>query len=249
MLSEEFVAQGNWLFRHRGVVPAVSIIPFTIAVLDWRDLYSSHYAQNLWAAGCLGISIIGLLIRAATIGRIPRGTSGCNTHGQKAARLNTTGMYSLMRNPLYFGNFMIWLGIMAVFHDFMLLLWFLCAFWLYYERIILAEELFLEESFGESYRQWARRTPAFWPRLSGWERPALPFSIRAVLRRDYGACLGVTAAYYIVDAAHHLLTDRVFRPDPLWTGLLVVGLFQFLVLRSLKKHTAVLDLANRELPA
>ncbi|MGB8874133.1 MAG: hypothetical protein WCC75_12145, partial [Desulfobaccales bacterium] len=41
----------------------------------------------------------------------PRGTSGRNTQGQVAETLNTTGIYSLVRNPLYLGNFLIWLGL------------------------------------------------------------------------------------------------------------------------------------------
>ena len=45
------------------------------------------------------------------MGFAPRGTSGRNTLGQVAEVLNTSGMYSVVRNPLYLGNFVIWLGL------------------------------------------------------------------------------------------------------------------------------------------
>ena len=34
------------------------------------------------------------------------------------------------------------------------------AFWIYYERIMFAEEAFLRQKFGETYRRWAATTPS-----------------------------------------------------------------------------------------
>ncbi len=36
---------------------------------------------------------------------------------------------------------------------------------LYYERIICAEETFLQQKFGKAYTDWAARTPVFIPNL------------------------------------------------------------------------------------
>ena len=63
------------------------------------------------------------------------------------------------------------------------------AFWLYYERIMFAEESFLRQKFGETYQQWAATTPAFLPRFSQWRKPSLPFSWLNVLRREYSGLM------------------------------------------------------------
>jgi len=77
---------------------------------------------------------------------VPKNTSG-RTNSLIAERLNTTGMYSIVRHPLYLGNFLIVFGIVL----FIQVLWFgiivLAGYWFYYERIIFAEEEFLRKRF------------------------------------------------------------------------------------------------------
>ncbi|MGC9453013.1 MAG: methyltransferase family protein, partial [Oceanipulchritudo sp.] len=50
------------------------------------------------------------------------GTSGRNTKQQVAYSLNTTGFYSVVRNPLYLGNFFMYLGIALFTHHWWLVL-------------------------------------------------------------------------------------------------------------------------------
>ena len=103
--------QGNFLFRYRGQIPIfifLLAIPF-IFITDYSS-YSSDYLSFFILFGVF-ISMLGFLIRFYTIGTTPRGTSGRNTRKQVALELNTTGVYSLLRHPLYLGNFLIWLGI------------------------------------------------------------------------------------------------------------------------------------------
>lgn len=126
---------------------------------------------------------MGLFIRCMVIGYAPRRTSGRNTDGQKAETLNTSGIYSIVRHPLYLGNFFIFIG-MALFTQ---VPWFVLiavlAFCLYYERIMFAEEKFLRGKFGDEYLRWADRRPAFIPSFKHYQKPALRFSFRNVLNR------------------------------------------------------------------
>ena len=77
-----------------------------------------------------------------------------------ADSLNTTGIYSLVRHPLYLGNFLMWLGVSLLTCHAGFILLFVLAYWLYYERIMFAEEQFLRRKFGKRYLTWANRTPA-----------------------------------------------------------------------------------------
>lgn len=199
-----------------------------------------------WEILCLLISFFGLTIRALTVGYAPKRTSGRNTtKGQVANVLNTTGMYSIVRHPLYLGNFMIWLGISL----FVRLWWFslvsILIFWLYYERIMFAEEEFLRKQFGDVYFDWAKKTPAFFPTFKNWQRPQLPFSFRAVLKREYLDFFGVIAAFSLLEFVGDAVVEGRLTLDWLWLIIFIVGLIMFLTLRTLRKKTRILHVDGR----
>ncbi|MBW6498500.1 MAG: DUF1295 domain-containing protein [Bacteroidales bacterium] len=63
---------------------------------------------------CLFFCLLGFGIRIYIVGHTPKNTSGRNTSGQLADELNTTGVYSVVRHPLYLGNFFMWLGMAVI---------------------------------------------------------------------------------------------------------------------------------------
>ena len=79
-------------------------------------------------------------------------------------RLVTYGAFSWSRNPLYNGNFLIWIGFAVISG----VLWFLpiaiVVFALEYSLIVRYEEGVLESTFGEEYLAYKRRTPRWIPR-------------------------------------------------------------------------------------
>ena len=52
------------------------------------------------------LCFVGFLVRFYTIATSAKDTSGRNTKQQVANSLNTKGIYSIIRHPLYFGNYM-----------------------------------------------------------------------------------------------------------------------------------------------
>ena len=189
---------------------------------------------------CLGVSICGVILRATTVGFVCDGTSGRNTQMQQATELNTTGWYSICRNPLYLGNFLIMLGIILVPASISLVAFCACSFWIYYERIIAAEEAFLHSKFGEQFAKWAHATPVFFPRLRGWKAPAKSFSWRMVLRREYTAVLLLGIAFFLLNLLEYGVAERRLRFEPEWTIMFGISIAIYLTLRSLKRYTTVL---------
>lgn len=244
-LRDEFPRQGTWLFRWRSYLPSIIA---ALVLLEMRHF--SYFAGNprahlLWELVCLAISLLGLVVRATAVGCAPRGTSGRNTRQQVAEAVNTTGAYSVVRHPLYLGNYLMWLGVVLFPHDVALAVIVTLAFWLYYERIMFAEEEFLAGKFGRAYVEWAARTPAFVPDLRRWRAPSLPFSFRNVLKREYTSILGVLASFAVLDGIGDRLMTGRYRADPLWTTLLLLGVLLYIVLRTLRRRTRVLDVEGR----
>lgn len=240
MLTQRITAQGQTLFRWRSYLPFAILLPGAIAGSRFEYFGSSHEAQHIWAFACLGLSLFGLAIRVGVVGYAQRGTSGRNTDGQKAVDLNTTGLYSIVRNPLYLGNYIIWLGLVLVLADPIFALAYSLAFWLYYERIIAAEEEFLAEKFGQRYLLWCEQTPPFLPRISNWQRSDRAFSVNRVLKREYCGLFGITTGYFLMDVAEHLWVDRRLYIDTSWTVIFVFGAITFITLRTLRKRTSLL---------
>src|SRR5580692_4795907 len=160
-LQRELEETGSWLFRHRSYLPLLILPLFILGLRSFSYLDQSHTLNEFWQVFCLGISMLGLAVRVVTVGRAPIGTSGRNTREQVANSLNTTGIYSIVRHPLYLGNYLVLLGMALWPHIWWLAVLASCFFALYYERIMLAEEAFLREKFGDTFENWAAATPAF----------------------------------------------------------------------------------------
>src|SRR5688572_286405 len=194
-LKEEFEVAGNWLFRRRSWLPLVLYAFALVIMFYYSDVTHTWITDRNWGFICLGISILGLLVRVITIGFTPKGTSGRNTEKQVAETLNRTGIYSVVRHPLYLGNFLMWLGLFL----YLGIWWFaiICClvYWLYYERIMLAEEEFLRGTYGAEYETWASQTPAFIPKLTGWISSNASFSLRNVLKREYNGLFAMLFSF------------------------------------------------------
>jgi len=201
-------------------------------------------ADDVWETSCIALSFMGLAIRCMVIAYAPRGTSGRTTKTPKAQVLNTTGIYSLVRHPLYLGNFVITLGLALFIQVWWLVALAVAGFWLYYERIALAEEEFLQSEFGDSFLLWAERTPAFIPRLSNWQHPDSSFSLKKVLRAEYSGFFGIVASFTFLEVAGDLLTEGTLELDPAWGLFFLVGLGAYLAVRTLKKKTRLLSLRD-----
>lgn len=164
-------------------------------------------------------------------------TSGRNTHGQVAASLNTCGVYPLTCNPLYLANCMLYVSVALYSQDFLLALALALFLVLYDERIILATEPFLLDRFGSDYRTWVAKLPVFVPRLRGWRRPALPFSVRSVLRREYPIWLLTILASVVVDfAADYFESGYAYD----WNLIIALCLAGYMILHLLNRHTRLL---------
>ena len=243
-LVEEFDKRGNWLFKYRSFLPVV-LYPLATIVSIFNLKQDITLPELTWSIACLSVSILGLIVRILVIGFTPKGTSGRNTEKQVAESLNTKGIYSVVRHPLYLGNFLMWLGIILYVNN----VWFAIAcsllFWIYYERIMFAEEQFLKGKFGDQYLKWSMTAPPFFPSIKGWQTANLEFSVRNVLKREYNGLFAVGISFAYLNVLKNFLSTKEFMITNFWLYTLIVTFLIFIILRTLKKTTRVLHVDGR----
>lgn len=249
-LQEEFEHQGSWLFRYRSWLPLIVLPPgtglYARKELDpTLELFTSPFWDGAWLWFCLGVSLLGLTIRVFTIGYAPKNTSGRNTKaGQVAESINQSGIYSMVRHPLYLGNFFMWLGVALLAQNLYFIAIFALLYWIYYERIMFAEEQFLRGKFGDKYLQWANKTPAFIPTFKHYEKPTLPMSWKKVLRQEKNGFAAIFIIFATLD-----IVGELFKTQPHYNlelaGAAAVSLLIYLILKYLKKKTTLLNETGR----
>ena len=243
-LVNEFENSGNWLFKRRSWLP-VFIVAGGILMMYLGNrqaiLYDMHDELIF-----LGVSLFGEVIRILTVGFTPRNTSGRNTiNGQVADELNVTGIYSLLRHPLYLGNFLMWLGPVLFLRSIGDVIVFILLYWLYYERIMFAEEQFLRRKFGDIYDKWSEKVSSFIPYSFNFIRPRLPFSVKNVLKREYNSFVNIFIIFTILDLfRNYFLSERIYLTD-MWIYMFVGAGVIWLVIRTIEKRTHWLDVDGR----
>ncbi len=172
-------------FKSRGFTP----VPFIIAGLIW-----SKPSWTLVVLG-VGVALLGESIRFAGI---RHAGSETRTRQVGASMLITTGPFARVRNPLYLGNMLIYLGFAL--SSGALLPWLpLGAFVFFvvqYSLIIVLEEAKLRELFGAEYEQYCCRVPRLVPRLGRMNsRSNRNYTFAEALRSEKSTLAALTAAW------------------------------------------------------
>lgn len=236
-LLDQIPHSGDWLFRWRGQLPLLMLPLFLLGLLDARLPAALPLSVRVWQFASLAISLTGLAIRVVAIGTAPSGTSERSTTNPRASELRTTGLYSVVRHPLYLGNTLTAIGF-ACFTT----VWYLPAIVallgiLYHERIAAREEVFLEGRFGEEFLRWADQVPAMIPRLSRYVPSTTRFVWRRVVGREFHGLFVIGSVLFVLDLARSALAAGRLAFDPFWTAFFLLTASIFVVCSLLKKTT------------
>lgn len=161
----------EWIFKMRGGLWTLLFIAILFMVRKstpntiFLSLMIIFLGQlwRCWAAGSIG------LYRGENV---------------KALKLATTGPYALMRNPLYFGNFIIGLGWSIIAGKFAVIIFCVSFYILYVIVIIPHEENFLRGKFGQEYEEYCERVKRFFPVKLNMEDLRGNFDVNIIMKSE-----------------------------------------------------------------
>lgn len=165
------------IFKNRSYTP----IPFLVLMLIFQK------ATPLSLAIGFGIALLGAFFRFWGISYA--GSETRTTGAVGGTYLIISGAFAYVRNPLYLGNILMYMGIgvmsMALF-PYLHIAAFLFFYWQY--RVIIAEEeKYLLKTFGKQFEEYIKAVPRFIPKLTPFanaevEQP--PLNIKGAVKSE-----------------------------------------------------------------
>ena len=226
---------GNQFFKYRGQIPAFIFLIAFILMHIYPETEIWLNSTNTYLA--LLLVVIGHLVRALAVGKRAAHTSGRNRDEQVAEALNSTGIYSMVRHPLYLGNITTYMGWVVFTGIWWLIPIMLLVFLFYYRFIIYAEEQFLTRKFGQDYLDWKSATPLLLPAFWKFKANPQPFSFKTVLENEYsGIAASMTTAWVLLAFQWYVLGQFQEKSLLILAMALFIAVFT-LGLRYLKKKT------------
>lgn len=159
------------IFKYRSYTP----IPFLLLMIIYQQ-------PNVWSL------IIGFVIAAAGESIRLWGVCWAGSETRTTGKVGGTflvisGPFAFVRNPLYVGNMLMYIGIGIM--SFALFPYLQIAafvfFAIQYHFIVKEEESYLIETYGDDYKEYVKNVPRFFPRLTPYknsriEQPEFIFS-------------------------------------------------------------------------
>jgi protein-S-isoprenylcysteine O-methyltransferase Ste14 len=240
-LLDQLVQDGDRLFRGRSYLPLLLVPVFIAGVITTAAPFSTRAYERAWEYLSVAVALAGLGLRVWAVGSAPSGTSERSTTNPRASQLRTTGVYSIIRHPLYVANALMALGLSLFPGVWYLPVVLVLATWLYYERIAIREEAFLADRFGAEFEDWSSRVAACRPSLAAYRPSVHAYSWKKVLRHEFHGLLVIAAGAFVLDAAQESLRARAWRVDAPWAWFFAASAVLFVVFAALKRGTRVFE--------
>ena len=239
------ITLGNFFFKYRNFL---FIFLYLLLFIPSPELFPARsLGPNFWLypliLGLL-VTISGQLIRGATIGLayIIRGGKDGKVYAEE---LVTQGIFNHCRNPLYVGNILMLLGVGILSNSLIYVLVVMPFFMMIYHAIVLAEEYFLQQKFGEKFSAYCKRVNRWIPSLSNISMTfkSMRFKARRWLLKEYNTqyvwLTGITLILLI--KYPQLTNNNESKRNVILAIILPALLVLYLFVRYLKKSGRLIE--------
>lgn len=194
------ISIGNFFFKYRNLLfPIVALSIFIPSPLVFREtFFGAHYYLIPFGIG-LSLALFGQVLRGATIGLkyIVRGGKNKEVYAED---LVTEGIFNHCRNPLYVGNILMIAGAGILANSLIFVTIVLPLFIFIYQAIVLAEEKFLKNKFGNQYTLYSNRVNRWIPNFGGLSKTfaSMKFDWSRYITSEYNTIYLLFVAIYMV---------------------------------------------------
>jgi protein-S-isoprenylcysteine O-methyltransferase Ste14 len=147
----------KWLVRSRAWVGILIVAPFAILAL------LSYPVAGNGSWGDFRLDTVAWLFFVA--GAAMRWWATLYIGGRKTKSIVCEGPYSICRNPLYLGSFLMGVSAAIFIQSLTFAVGFLIASFYYLAVTVPAEERNLRSKLGDEFDHYCQRVPRFWPRI------------------------------------------------------------------------------------
>lgn len=174
------VQLGNFFFRTRNYLFPV----FYIFLFLPFPRMSENYIKIFFVGSA--IALAGQLVRMLTIGLVYIIRGGKNRRIY-AEGLVTDGLFSHCRNPMYVGNILLIIGMSILSNSLFAVLVMIPLFIFIYQAIVIAEENFLRNTFGQGFDVYCAKVNRWLPELKGIAKTFSEndFNLKKVAYKEY----------------------------------------------------------------
>ena len=179
------------VFKYRSYTP----IPFVILMVIFQQ------ATPLTMVCGFFVILLGEFVRISGVSYAGSETRTTGTVG--GSFLVVSGGFAYVRNPLYLGNILIYLGVgimsWALFPYLQIVA--LIFFYIQYKLIIDEEEGYLSKTYGEQYSNYLKNVPRLFPRVTPYKNPGIEQpkkDIGAALKSERRTLQAITAVILIL---------------------------------------------------
>ncbi len=174
--DDDRTLQSSWAYQSRIVLSAISVLS-GIGVAVCVEPFPRLTERSTWLAWAIGSLLIlaGIAVRLWAAGYLG---------GRKSREVVDVGPYSLCRNPLYVGTFLMAISQAIVFQSALTAIGIMIPLLVYVVGVVPAEERKLNLRLGATYDDYCRRVPRWWPDFRGYrsERNGYETSTRSFRR-------------------------------------------------------------------
>jgi len=190
------------IFKYRSYTP----IPFVILML----IFEKATMTSLIVGFIIAVS--GELIRLWGVSWA--GSETRTTGGVGGTYLVISGPFGYVRNPLYVGNILMYLGLgimsMSLFPYLQIIA--ILFFILQYQFIVKEEEGFLEKKFGNDYQKYLENVPRFFPRIKPYKEASIPqpsYSVNAGLKSETRTLQAFSTVALLIVIKWYLSSNKI----------------------------------------
>lgn len=226
------VRLGNFLYHYRNILFPVF---YCLLFIPSKNIFENILIPV--AAGFM-VALAGQSFRVITIG-LAYIIRGGRNRMPYAEGLVTEGMFSHCRNPLYVGNILIIAGLGIMSNSLLFVAVMIPLFLFIYQAIVMAEENYLGNKFGEGFENYKRDVHRWIPRLSGLKETisSMHFNWTRVVIKEYNSTFIWTfgAVLLVIKNLWHNHYDMLREHTLTFVSLLVLLPAAYLFVRYMKK--------------